>query len=59
MRDDHIPAIRNSEAALAMAQALAAQVDRLTERVHELEQDRARRRNHTPEHQHGQEQEQR
>lgn len=28
---------RTAEAALAMVQALAAQVDRLTERVHELE----------------------
>ena len=54
MRDNELAAIRNADAAIAMAKALAAQVDRLTERVHELEQDRIRR--HHRSYEHGQEQ---
>ena len=34
---EYITLRRTAEASLAMVQALAAQVDRLTERVHELE----------------------
>jgi hypothetical protein len=38
---EYITLRRTAEAALAMVQAIAAQVDRLTERVHELESRRS------------------